>query len=100
MRRLCLTLTVMLAAIGAMAGGRSHATVINPIALRAAADELSAVETAQFIWRGQRYCWYNSGWRGPGWYVCGFAWRRGLGWGGPSGWHGWRRPGIHRPPVK
>src|SRR5262249_8096659 len=21
-------------------------------------------------------------------------WRRGLGWGGPLGWRGWRRPGI------
>ena len=66
--------------------------------------QASPVEKAQFVWGGRRYCWYNSAWRGPGWYQCGFAWRRGLGWGGAAGWHGWRHPGfvhrpIHRPPV-
>lgn len=40
-------------------------------------------------WHGRAYCWYESGWKGPGWYRCGFAARRGLGWGGPAGWHGW-----------
>jgi len=63
--------------------------------------ESSPVEKAQFFWGGRRYCWYPSGWRGAGWYQCGFAWRRGLGWGGPAGWHGWRHPGfVHRPPVR
>ena len=70
-----------------------------PTALRDAADTLLAIENAQFIWQGRRYCWYDRGWRGPGWYWCGHAWRRGSGWGGPVGWHGWRRPGLHRPPV-
>jgi hypothetical protein len=65
--------------------------------LRAAADKLASAETVQFIWNGRRYCWYPGGWRGPGWYWCGYAWRRGFGWGGPAGWHGWRRPGVHRP---
>src|SRR5262245_39829983 len=98
MRKLSLTLTGMLAIMGAMIERPSHAVVINANALRAAADGLTAVETVQFSWRGHRYCWYNAGWRGPGWYRCGFHWRRGFGWGGPAGWHGWRRPG-HRPPV-
>jgi hypothetical protein len=40
-------------------------------------------------WNGRTYCWYESGWKGTGWYRCGFAARRGLGWGGPAGWHGW-----------
>lgn len=70
----------------------------------AALAETSPVEDAQFVWGGRNYCWYPSGWRGPGWYWCGFAWNRGLGWGGPAGWHGWRHPGfvhrpVHRPPV-
>src|SRR5262245_45618077 len=94
MRKICLTLTATLAVVGAMIGGPSHAAVIAPIALGTAADELAVVDTVQFFWRGRQYCWYDVGWRGPGWYQCGFRWRRGLGWGGPIGWHGWRRPGI------
>src|SRR5262249_14894682 len=75
------------AAIGSMPGG-----------LRDAADELNTQESAAFVWNGRRYCWYEGGWHGPGWYWCGYAWRRGIGWGGPVGWHGWRRPAV-RPPI-
>ena len=28
-------------------------------------------EQAQFIFGGQNYCWYDGGWRGPGFYWCG-----------------------------
>ena len=41
----------------------------------------------------QRYCWYDSAWNGPGWYYCGYAFRRGYGWGGGSGWNNWRWAG-------
>jgi len=47
-----------------------------------------------YAWGGYNYCWYPRGWRGPGWYWCGYAWRTGLGWGGPWAWgwgHGWGR---------
>jgi hypothetical protein len=54
------------------------------------------VEQAQFIYGGRNYCWYDSGWRGPGFYWCGYAWRRGFGWGGGAGWHGWHRGGPAR----
>ncbi|HEY7231769.1 MAG TPA: hypothetical protein VH558_15510 [Pseudolabrys sp.] len=64
--------------------------------MRIAADEVAIVDKVQFIYRGRRYCWYWDGWRGPGWYWCGYEWRRGFGWGGPVGWRGWRRP-VHRP---
>lgn len=47
-----------------------------------------------YAFGGQNYCFYPNGWRGPGWYWCGYAFRSGLGWGGPVGWHGWRRPGF------
>lgn len=60
-------------------------------ALAPAADAVSVVADAQFVWGGYRYCWYDDGWRGAGWYRCGFSWRQGLGWGGPLGWHGWDR---------
>jgi hypothetical protein len=98
MRKLRLTLTAVLAVMGATIAGHSDAAVINPGALRTAANELTAVQTVQFFWRGRRYCWYDAGWRGPGWYWCGYRWRRGFGWGGPIGWRGWHRPGIHRRP--
>ena len=57
------------------------------------AGEAGQFEQAQFFWGGRNYCWYAGGWQGPGYYWCGYAWRRGYGWGGPIGWHGWGRPG-------
>jgi hypothetical protein len=53
----------------------------------------SDVEQAQFAYGGRNYCWYDGGWRGPGYYWCGYAWRRGFGWGGGVGWHGWHGGG-------
>jgi hypothetical protein len=47
----------------------------------------------QFLFGGRNYCWYPNGWHGAGYYWCGYAYRRGLGWGGPVGWHGWRGGG-------
>jgi len=75
-----------------MVGGRAQAAVIAPEGLGTAADAIATVDKVQFIYRGRRYCWYWDGWRGPGWYWCGYEWRVGLGWGGPVGWRGWRRP--------
>ena len=51
------------------------------------------LEETQFIYGGRNYCWYAGGWHGPGYYWCGYAGRRGFGWGGPAGWHGWRGGG-------
>src|SRR5581483_6477062 len=81
-------------------GGIARAGLIAPLGLSQTAEQLrlAQTETVQFRWGGHRYCWYPNGWRGPGWYRCGFRSRRGLGWGGPAGWHGWRHPG-HRPPI-
>jgi hypothetical protein len=46
-----------------------------------------------YLFGNQRYCWYDSAWNGPGWYYCGYAFRRGYGWGGGAGWNGWRGGG-------
>jgi hypothetical protein len=82
-----------------MISGRAEAGAVGATeGLRAAADRLALTANVQFVWNGRRYCWYPSGWRGAGWYWCGYAWRRGFGWGGPAGWHGWRRP-VHRPGI-
>ena len=59
--------------------------------LRPAVDSLALIETVQgtFFYNGRRYCWYDVGWNGPGWYWCGYAGRRGFGWGGARGFRGW-----------
>ena len=54
----------------------------------------AVAEPYPYMYGAQRYCWYGSAWRGPGWYWCGYAWRQGYGWGGPLGWNGWRRGGY------
>ena len=46
-------------------------------------------KAAVYIVEGHPYCFYFDGWHGAGWYRCGFAHRRNLGWGGEYGWQGW-----------
>ncbi len=58
------------------------------------AAQLNPIQkTAVFVYAGREFCFYPDGWHGPGWYWCGYSWRRGFGWGGPEGWHGWYREG-------
>jgi hypothetical protein len=60
-------------------------------AIRDAAEATDLVDNvAIYVVEGRRYCFYFSGWHGPGWYRCGYAFRRGLGWGGTYGWQGWK----------
>jgi hypothetical protein len=40
---------------------------------------------------GQSYSWYDDGWNGAGWYIVGYEFRRGFGFGGVEGWNHWRR---------
>ena len=94
MRRIGLTLTaaVALIACGTLADRLQAAPIGPPERLRAALGSLDIVEKAQvFVWHGRRYCWYDDGWQGPGFYWCGYAKRHGLGWGGGAGWHGWQQ---------
>jgi hypothetical protein len=51
----------------------------------------TVADRLQAAWQGRRYCWYDDGWQGPGFYWCGYAKRHGLGWGGGAGWHGWQQ---------
>jgi hypothetical protein len=56
--------------------------------LKAAAYSIDLTEkTVVYIVDGRRYSFYFDGWNGPGWYRCGYAWRRGPGWGGLYGYH-------------
>ena len=83
MRKLWYT-TATLAAITlgtVFIGTRAEAMPISPGGVQSAVDTLTVIEKAQFVIDGRRYCWYDDGWQGPGWYWCGYRWRRGLGWG-------------------
>jgi hypothetical protein len=97
------TTSVSLALLGAV--GQANAFPVDRVTPQAIPAD---IEQAQFIFGGRNYCWYDDGWRGPGYYWCGYAFRRGLGWGGGAGWHGWHgggrgpgagRPGVGRPGV-
>jgi hypothetical protein len=59
------------------------------------ADGQTGFTPVQYFLGGRQYCFYPGGWHGPGWYWCGYAYRRGFGWGGGAGWHGWRGGGFH-----
>jgi hypothetical protein len=79
-------------ALGGVAMGAAQAGVPGAAdAIAAAAENGAIIEQVQFRWGGYNYCWYDDGWQGPGWYWCGYAYRVGLGWGGPVGWNNWRR---------
>src|SRR5438034_4846417 len=95
MRKLGLILAAATAftAGGAITGAQALPLGSDP--MREATGRVDAVQNVQvFYWHGRRYCWYDDGWHGPGFYWCGYAWRSGIGWGGGWGWHGWR--GGHR----
>jgi hypothetical protein len=49
----------------------------------------------EFGFNGDNYGWYDDGWDGPGWYIVGYEFRRGFGFGGREGWHGWHHRGSH-----
>jgi hypothetical protein len=86
---------VVIAAAGALlatATSAQAAPLPGAGGLTAALADVNLVEQAAvrvYVHAGRRYCFYFNGWHGPGWYRCGFAWRRGLGWGGVYGWNDW-----------
>jgi len=94
MKRFFLAATIALAGLGSSA----QATPIDPIR---GLFPTPLQEIQYYVYGGRRYCFYPDGWRGPGYYWCGYAWRQGLGWGGPLGWRGWgprpRGPRVYRP---
>ena len=100
MRRKALLALALGAALFAQSASPSLAAIAGGLSFvgDSAAQDPSIVE-AQFIFGGRQYCWYDNGWRGPGWYWCGYAYRRGYGWGGGVGWNHWRHYGHggHRP---
>jgi hypothetical protein len=62
---------------------------VNTLNGAASSDLVDQVAVRVYVHQGNRYCFYFDGWHGAGWYRCGFAFRRGLGWGGVYGWNDW-----------
>lgn len=55
------------------------------------------IDPPAYVFGGYNYCWFEGGWRGPGWYVCDYGpWVAGSWWGGPAGWNGWAWQGGPR----
>ena len=96
MKKLFLALALAGSALFGLAAGSAQAAPLSaaPGAIGAAAESMSIVDTVQYVYGGRPHCWYASGWKGPGWYVCCNRWRRGYGWGGQVGWNGWAAPGV------
>ncbi len=70
----------------------THANAASfPVNRMSGADTglIDRVAVRVYVHEGHRYCFYFNGWHGPGWYRCGFAYRRGFGWGGVYGWNDW-----------
>lgn len=94
-----LATTTLAAALGVFGAVAAQAAIGDGIAsAKLAGDRIAQVEDVQFFFGGRNFCWYDAGWQGPGWYWCGYAERRGYGWGGGAGFHGWTRPG-HGPGI-
>jgi hypothetical protein len=91
------TLAALAAGVTMLSGRSEAAGLPGAGALNDAADAMVLTENVQLYMRGgRRYCWYDDGWQGPGWYWCGYRWRRGFGWGGGLGWgrgFGWHHHG-------
>jgi hypothetical protein len=66
------------------------ALIAAPVSSQAQPTLRQDAQVLFYPYAGRRYCWYDYGWSGPGWYWCGYAGRRGYGWGGGYGWRGWR----------
>jgi hypothetical protein len=80
-------------AVAGMLAAATPAQAQDPLDALGAAAGVAAGVAGGYAWGGHNYCWYPGGWRGPGWYWCGYGARRGYGWGGGAGWHGWRHGG-------
>jgi hypothetical protein len=92
MRSLTLTAAAAAALLSAesVANRASAMMFASPAGIRAVIESLNVTANVQYVYGGRGYCWYDYGWNGPGWYWCGYAYRRGFGWGGGEGFRGWR----------
>jgi hypothetical protein len=85
-------------ATAALAGGgltdNVSAEPLAPFATTSVDHLRLDIQYYPYLHGGRRYCWYDGGWHGPGWYWCGYRYRHGFGWGGGVGWLGWGHEGF------
>jgi hypothetical protein len=89
LRKLALSLSLVACATMPLAGVAEASIADSAFVPANQMERVAPLEDANFIHGGIPYCWYPNGWRGPGFYLCGWARRSGLGWGGGWGWNGW-----------
>jgi hypothetical protein len=89
LRKLALSLSLVACAALPLGGIAEASIADSPFPTARQMTRIAPVEDAVFIQGGIAYCWYPNGWRGAGFYRCGWQWRTGVGWGGAWGWNGW-----------
>jgi hypothetical protein len=89
MKLFALAVTFAASLAGSALAAPVPAQSIAPFSSGPATSLLTNAAYYPYRYAGHRYCWYDDAWRGPGWYLCGYAFRRGYGWGGVGGWRGW-----------
>ena len=91
LRKLAFILAVAAGATLPFASPAPAAIVDGALAGRTSLIDNALIERVQYAYGGHNYCYYDTGWKGPGWYWCGSAESYGVGWGGALGWRGWTR---------
>jgi hypothetical protein len=75
--QLALAAATAAALAAVLAAGSAQASPLN--ALRGSQLAVDGIQVTQNV---QQYCFHTDGWKGAGFYRCGFHNRRGLGWHG------------------
>lgn len=94
LRKLAFILAVAAGATLHLASPAPAAIADGALAGRTPLIDNALIERVQYAYGGQNYCYYETGWKGPGWYWCGHAGTYGIGWGGAYGWRGWSYAGA------
>ena len=94
LRKLAFIIAVAAGATLQFAGPAPAAIADGALAGRTSLIDNALIDRVQYAYGGQNYCYYETGWKGPGWYWCGHAATYGVGWGGAYGWRGWTYAGA------
>jgi len=94
LRKLASILAVAAGATLQFANPAPAAIADGALAGRTSLTADALIDKVQYEYGGQNYCYYEAGWKGPGWYWCGHAESYGVGWGGAYGWRGWTYAGA------